>query len=46
MVKWSLELELRRGRYVAIVALARRLAGICFALLRDGTTYETTYETR
>jgi hypothetical protein len=30
----------RRGRYVAIVALARRLAGILFAVWRDGTRYK------
>jgi hypothetical protein len=30
----------RRGRYVAIVALARRLAGILFAVWRDGTYYK------
>jgi transposase len=30
----------RRGKGIAVVALARRLAGILFALLRDGTVYE------
>ena len=29
-----------RGKGIAVVALARRLAGILFALLRDGTVYE------
>ncbi len=29
----------RRGRYVAIVALARRLAGILFAVWRGSTSY-------
>jgi hypothetical protein len=29
----------RRGRKVAVVALARRLAGILYALVRDGTNY-------
>ena len=29
----------RRGKKIAVVALARRLAGILYALLRDGTTY-------
>jgi len=28
-----------QARYVAVVALARRLAGILYALLRDGTVY-------
>lgn len=40
MVKWALEVETRRGRFVAIVALARKMAGIMFALWRDGTTYD------
>lgn len=50
MVRWSLEVEKRRGRRVAIVALARKLGGILFAIWRDGTTYDpsrgasTSYE--
>lgn len=36
---WHLEVEKRRGRHVAIVALARKLAGILYAVWRDGTTY-------
>jgi transposase len=36
---WALRLAARRGKRVAVVALARRLAGILYALLRDGTTY-------
>ena len=39
MVRWCLEVEKRRGKRVAIVALARKLAGILFALWRDGSTY-------
>jgi transposase len=39
MIAWSLEVEKRRGKRVAIVALARKLAGILFALWRDGTIY-------
>lgn len=39
MVRWSKEVEKRRGKKVAIVALARKLAGILFALWRDGTLY-------
>ena len=38
--RWVRRLEQRRGRKVAIVALARKLAGILFALWRDGTTYD------
>ena len=36
---WALRISARRGKHVAVVALARRLAGILFALLRDGTMY-------
>jgi transposase len=35
--EWTARLAARRGRFIAVVALARRLAGILFALLRDGT---------
>ena len=37
--RWTTNVAGRRGRYVAIVALARRLAGILFAVWRDGTSY-------
>lgn len=40
MVLWALEVEKRRGKRVAIVALARKLAGILFAVWRDGTFYD------
>ena len=36
---WGEQLVLRRGKNVAAVALARRVAGILYALWRDGTTY-------
>lgn len=39
---WMQRIEHRRGRHVAVVALARKLAGILFALWRDGTTYDPT----
>jgi transposase len=39
MVTWATQVAERRGRRVAAVALARKLAGILFALWRDGTTY-------
>ncbi len=41
MVIWSLEVEKRRGKFIAIIAMARKLAGILFAMWRDGTTYES-----
>ena len=40
MVSWSREVEVRRGKKVAVVALARKMAGIMFAIWRDGSTYD------
>jgi transposase len=37
--RWTTAVAGRRGKYVAVVALARRLAGILFALWRDGTSF-------
>src|SRR5690606_13473531 len=37
---WGDGVTHRRGRQVAVVALARKLAGILFALWRDGSTYD------
>ena len=39
MVRWAMQIALRRGRFVAVVALARKLVGILFAMWRDGTSY-------
>jgi transposase len=39
---WAEGIAARRGRKVAAVALARRLAGILYAMLRDGTDYDPT----
>ena len=41
MHRWVDEVEKRRGKRVAVLALARKLAGILFALWRDGTVYES-----
>jgi transposase len=40
MMEWARRIADRRGRQVAAIALARKLAGILFALWRDGSTYE------
>ena len=40
--QWTLRLAARRGTPRAVVALARRLAGILFAMLRDATVYDPT----
>jgi transposase len=37
---WALEIEKRRGKRIALVALARKLACILFALWRDGSRFE------
>ncbi len=37
---WAERIASRRGKKIAVVALARRLAGILFALLRDETVYK------
>lgn len=39
MVLWANEVVARRGKMVATVALARKIAGILYALWRDGTVY-------
>jgi transposase len=40
--EWAERIAGRRGRSIAVVALARRLAGILFAIWRDGTVYDAT----
>jgi hypothetical protein len=39
MATWAERIAARRGKFIAVVALARKLAGILFALWRDETTY-------
>jgi transposase len=39
MVVWMKRIADRRGKFIAIVALARKLSAILFALWRDQTTY-------
>jgi transposase len=39
-VLWAQRLAERKHKFVAVVALARKLAGIMFALWRDGSTYK------
>ena len=38
--RWVDDVQKRRGTRVAVLALARKLAGILFAIWRDGTVYE------
>jgi transposase len=46
MLEWARQIAQRRSRPVAVVALARKLAGILFAIWRDGTTYEANHAAR
>lgn len=39
---WALTIAARRGKRIAVVALARRLAGIVYAMWRDGVPYDGT----
>jgi transposase len=39
---WALRIAARRGKHIAVVALARRLAGILYALLRDGSVFRAS----
>jgi transposase len=40
--EWALLITARRGKRVAVVALARRLAGILYAMWRDKSPYNAT----
>jgi transposase len=38
--QWGQAIAERRGKRIAVVALARRMAGVLWAMWRDGTVYE------
>ena len=38
---WALRIAVRRGKPRAVVALARKLAGILFAMMRDNTVFDS-----
>jgi len=40
--EWAKQIADRRGKRIAVVALARRLAGILFAMWRDGTAFQSS----
>jgi transposase len=46
MVIWANQIATRRGMFIAVVALARKIAGILFALWRDGATYRASRSAR
>lgn len=41
MIQWAAQIAARRGIFIAIVALARKLAGVLFAMWRDGNVYRS-----
>ena len=43
LLLWAHEVEKRRGKNVAAMALARRLAGILYAMWRDGRPYDKNH---
>jgi len=46
LIVWAEQIAERRGRNVAVIALARKLAGILYALWRDGTAYDAQRASR
>ena len=38
--EWADRIARRRGKRIAMVALARKLSGVLFAILRDGSAYD------
>ncbi len=38
--EWAERIAARRGRMITVVALARRMAGILYAMMRDGKPYQ------
>ena len=43
MVRWALQVEARRGKFIATVGLARKLTGILYAIWREGTVYDPNH---
>lgn len=44
--QWAAGIMGRRGKAIAVVALARKIAGILYAMLRDGTEYKADMKSR
>lgn len=42
MCLWAKQVMLRRGKRIGIIALARKLAGILYAIWRDGSEYDSS----
>ena len=41
--RWATHIATKRGKRIAVVALARRLAGVVWAMWRDGTVYDARF---
>jgi hypothetical protein len=41
--RWAQAVAKRRGQRIAVIALARRLAGVLWAMWRDGTVYDRAF---
>lgn len=41
MVRWATAIGERRGKFIAVVALARKMATVMFAMWRDSTNYNS-----
>lgn len=46
MVRWATEVAKRRGKRIAVVALARKMTGILFAIWRDTSRYNPKHGTQ
>jgi transposase len=42
--RWGDHIAQTRGKKIAVVALARKLSGVLWAMLRDGTLYDSALE--
>jgi transposase len=45
MVLWASHVEARRGKTIAVVALARKMAGVLYAVWRDDSVYDPKHQT-
>lgn len=43
---WANGIEQRRGKFIATVAVARKIAGILFAIWRDGSVYSPQHQAK
>ena len=46
LARWATDLAKTRGKKIAAVALARKLAGVLWAMWRDGTVYDPGFQAR